>query len=117
MVARTIDAEFIRILSGTHQIRVAFERAGVRNGDEHAWLLHLPLHPGFDDYGQSKIYPNIDKKNEFDASKAMTWLNGDLWTARPSPNTDGPKRLGIDRDLSFEQIEQVILAHAASADI
>ena len=47
----------------------------------------------------------------------MTWLNGDLWTARPSPNTDGPKRLGIDRDLSFDQIEQVILAHAASADI
>ena len=117
MVARTIDAEFIRILSGTHQIRVAFERAGVRNGDEHAWLLHLPLHPGFDDHGQSKIYPNIDKKNELDASKAMTWLNGDLWTARPSPNTDGPKRLGINRDLSFEQIEQVILAHAASADI
>tara|TARA_B100001113_G_C20775232_1_gene477142 strand:- start:64 stop:621 length:558 start_codon:yes stop_codon:yes gene_type:complete len=117
MVARTIDAEFIRILSGTHQIRVAFERAGVRKGDKHAWILCLPEHPGFDAFGQSKSYPSHDRTQEIEASKAMSWLNGDLWTARPSPNSDGLDRLGLNRDLKFEQIESSMLSHAASADI
>ncbi len=117
MVARTIDAEFIRILSGTHQIRVAFERAGVRDGDDHAWLLHLPEHPGFDEFGQSKSYPTVEEKHQNEAAKAMTWLDGDLLTARPSPNWEGLIRLGIDQELSFEQIESSALSHAAAADI
>ena len=117
MVARTVDTEFIRILSGTHQIRVAFERAGVRNEDDHAWLLYLPEHPGFDEFGQPISYPEIENKQEIEVSKAMTWLDGDLLTARPSPNLEALNRLGIEGDFSFEQIESTILAFAASADI
>ena len=117
MVARTIDTEFIRILSGTHQIRVAFERAGVRNGDNHAWLLYLPEHPGFDEFGQALSYPIKENQWEIEASKAMTWLDGDLLTARPSPNLECLPRLGIEGDFKFEQIEPTILAFSASADI
>jgi len=117
MVARTVDTEFIRILSGTHQIRVAFERAGVRKGDDHAWLLYLPEHPGFDEFGQVISYPAKENKQEIDVSKAMTWLGGDLLTARPSPNLESLNRLGIEGNFSFDQIEPTILAFAASADI
>ena len=118
MVARTIDAEFIRILSGTHQIRVAFERAGVRNGDEYAWLLYLPIHPGFDEFGQSIAYPIEENDSELEtiAAKAMTWLEGDLLTARPIPHSDGPIRLGIG-EMPFERIEAAMLTHAAAADL
>ena len=117
MVARTVDTEFIRILSGTHQIRVAFERAGVRNEDDHAWLLYLPEHPGFDEFGQAVSYPTRDDKEEIEVSKAMTWLGGDLLTARPSPNLEALERLGVEGNFSFDQIESTILAFAASADI
>lgn len=117
MVARSIDTEFIRILSGTHQIRVAFERAGVRNEDNYAWLLYLPEHPGFDEFGQALYYPHKENQWEIEASKAMTWLNGDLLTARPSPNSECLRRLGIEGHFEFEQIESTILAFAASADI
>ena len=117
MVARTVDTEFIRILSGTHQIRVAFERAGVRDGDDNAWLLYLPEHPGFDGFGQAISYPVIENKQEIEVSKAMTWLGGDLLTARPSPNFESLARLGIEGNFSFDRIESTILAIAASADI
>ena len=43
MVARTVDAEFLRYLAGTHHISEAFARAGVKDGQENAWILHLPL--------------------------------------------------------------------------
>ena len=42
MVAKTPDAEFIRLVSGTHQINKAFERAGLAVGDERAWVVFLP---------------------------------------------------------------------------
>ena len=47
----------------------------------------------------------------------MTWLGGDLLTARPSPNLESLNRLGIEGNFSFDQIEPTILAFAASADI
>jgi len=118
MVARSIDAEFIRILSGTHQIRVAFERAGVRNGDEFAWILCLPIHPGFDGFGQSITYPIEENSSNLEtlAAESMTWLGGDLLTARPIPHSDGPIRLGIG-EMPFERIEASMLTHAAAADL
>lgn len=118
MVARTIDAEFIRILSGTHQIRVAFERAGIRNGDEFAWILYLPKHPGFDEFGQSINYPSNADNSELEkqASQAMTWLDGDLLTARPTPNSNGLIRLGIG-ETAFEKIELAMITHAATANL
>ena len=119
MVARSIDAEFIRILSGTHQIRVAFERAGVRNGDEYAWILCLPKHPGFDEFGQSISYPlEIEDSNlESQAAKAMSWLDGDLLTARPTPHIEGIIRLGIADEIPFERIESDMITHAAGTDL
>ena len=42
MVGNNVDTEFLRLISGTHQIRIAFERAGLKQGDENAWIVYLP---------------------------------------------------------------------------
>ena len=41
-LARSIDAEFLRYLSGTHHVSEAFKRAGVRNEDNSGYVLFLP---------------------------------------------------------------------------
>ena len=54
MVANSPDAEFLRIISGTHQVRIAFENAGIRNNDHYAWIVRLP---------ENEISKNNDKEN------------------------------------------------------
>ena len=46
MVARSIDAEFLRYLAGTHHISEAFARAGLQSGQSSAWVLCLPTAEG-----------------------------------------------------------------------
>ena len=50
MVGNNVDTEFLRLISGTHQIKTAFERAGLRSGDQSAWIVHLPDFGGLDPY-------------------------------------------------------------------
>jgi hypothetical protein len=37
-----LDAEFLRVLAGTHNVSEAFKRAGLANGTTTGWLLHIP---------------------------------------------------------------------------
>ena len=46
----------------------------------------------------------------------MTWLDGDLLPARPTPHSDGPIRLGIGETI-FEKIETTMITHAAAANL
>lgn len=41
-LARSLDAEFLRYLSGTHHVSEAFKRAGVRDGDQAGCVVFLP---------------------------------------------------------------------------
>ena len=46
MVARSVDAEFLRYLAGTHHISEAFTRAGWTDAQEHAWVAYIPVAEG-----------------------------------------------------------------------
>ena len=48
MVARSIDAEFLRYLAGTHHISEAFSRAGLQEGQTTAWVVYLPEAEGLE---------------------------------------------------------------------
>lgn len=117
MVARTIDAEFIRILAGTHQIRLAFDRIGPREGDGHVWIVYLPRTTGIDSNGLLEEYPAHEPAIEQMASDLMPWLNGELRTARPVPNREGADRLEIPSSEPISGIESSMIMMAASADI
>jgi len=114
MVSRGIDGEFLRLLAGTHQMRTAFERAGVRAGDRRAWLVRLP-----EEEEEIGGLPSSDINGMAErADRLFGWLGGELLPERPLPTEEGIMRLGIDADgLDFEQWEDVCLGHIAVADL
>ena len=41
-LARTVDLEFLRCLTGTHHLKEALSRAGVGEGAKSGWMIYLP---------------------------------------------------------------------------
>ncbi len=121
MRSHSHDAEFIRLIAGTHQIRIGFERAGVGDGDEIAWLIHIP------DFVEGQIssiqWPELDQVGlDEEAARLMRVLGADLLTYRPMPNSESIDRLsleiGLDEDPEdFSTIERAALAHIGLADL
>ena len=120
MVARTCDAEFLRIISGTHQLSSAFERAGISTGDRSAWIVHLPEIAVGEEFGRMEIPRTIYLDNELDATRLMEHLGAGLLARRPVPSEAGLMRLGaIESGESIEAAkrEDAFLLHTALADI
>jgi len=90
-ISRNADAEFLRLLSGTHQIRIGFERAGLASGDERAWLLRLP--ETMDD----GVLPTTEWRAFSTESQPMiNMLGARLMPNRPEPTLAGLNRLCIE---------------------
>ena len=120
MVARTCDAEFLRLISGTHQISTAFERAGIRSGDQSAWIVHLPETAIGGDLGQMELPRTSYLDNEVEADRLMEHLGASLLARRPVPSETGLLRLGaIETEGTIEAVghEDAFLLHTALADI
>jgi len=120
MVARTCDAEFLRLISGTHQLSSAFERAGISTGDWSAWIVHLPEIAVGEEFGRMEIPRTIYLDNELDATRLMEHLGARLLARRPVPSEAGLLRLGaIESGDSVEAAkrEDAFLLHTALADI
>lgn len=119
MRANSEDVEFIRLIAGTHQIRIGFERAGIAKGDEMAWLIHLPEFPT--ESIQEITWPNLDRHAlDQEAQRLMTVLNATLLPHLPMPHRDTVNRLELEiEDESIDDynaIERSALAHIALAD-
>ena len=123
MVGNNVDTEFLRLISGTHQIRIAFERAGLKQGDENAWIVYLPefgTEYPFNLDGETLEIPR-DTFNDAtaDANRLMLHLKSSLVTERPMPTIEGLQRLGNDSnfgDSNLLELESAFLLHAAMAD-
>lgn len=112
MVSNSIDGEFLRLLSGTHQMKVAFTRAGLAVGDTKAWLVRLP------DWTQDDLVGH-DPLNDVVAERLMGWLDAQLSPERPAPTDEGAKRLGLFEGETPERAnwESACLTHIAMADL
>ena len=119
MRANALDVEFIRLIAGTHQIRNGFERAGLVEGDQTAWLVYLPE---FVDKTISEMdWPNLDRVAlDQEADRLMRVLDAKLLPHAPIPQEECVQRLELqvedDRSLDHESIERSALAHIALAD-
>ncbi|MEE2747020.1 MAG: hypothetical protein VX473_00935 [Candidatus Thermoplasmatota archaeon] len=119
MRANSLDAEFIRLIAGTHQIRIGFERAGLANGDQTAWLVHLPDFPT-ENISEIK-WPSLDRVAlDREAGRLMCTLDASLLPHAPIPHDESVKRLDLQVEdptsLDFHSIERSALAHIALAD-
>ena len=41
MRSQTIDGEFIRLIAGTQNMNLAFDRVGIKEGDSEAWIVYI----------------------------------------------------------------------------
>jgi len=120
MTARTPDAEFLRILSGTHQIKTAFERAGLTKGDEKAWIVHIPELEIGNSFADIEIPREIFNENTKQAKRLQLHLETSLVVQRPMPSNEGLVRiesLNEGEHIPSEYMENTFLNHAAMADM
>lgn len=116
-----IDGEFIRLIAGTHQVRVGFERAGISAGDEGCWLIHLPdwkknkISPN----GPNEVYPEIKQVELSEiASRMLNVMQGDLRAKRPHPTENTVRMLCLETNgEDWIEIEKAGLAHISLADL
>ncbi|MBN16552.1 MAG: hypothetical protein CMB37_00110 [Euryarchaeota archaeon] len=119
MRANTKDAEFLRLISGTHQIRIGFERAGLQQGDSKIWLIHLPDMENKDI--RNREWPKINR-NELDqeANRLMNVFNATLVPHSPMPVEESVERLQLTLESGHgsdcQAITRAAIAHIALAD-
>lgn len=124
MVGNSVDTEFLRLISGTHQIKTSFERAGLRSGDTFAWIIHLPDFGDEDPFSTEENLVTIPRESYNDANleaeRLRLHLKADLIPRRPSPTESGLHRLGASIHSSqtkLDELESAFLTHAAMADL
>ena len=106
-VARSIDAEFMRYLAGTHQ-----------EGSEDAWILYLPQAESSRN-SLGHLHPFLPEHVAIpeDLSDLMNQLK---WNSRESlmiPSIEGSKMLGADVDsVGLDGLEERLIAHISMAD-
>jgi len=118
MVARSIDAEFLRYLAGTHHISEAFSRAGLQEGQTTAWVVYLPEAEGLEnDLGH--LQP-VAKENAAFSEQLSTLLDQLAWSSEmtgASYSIEGARQLGIDADgWDNARVHESIIAHILMAD-
>ena len=118
MIANSPDAEFLRIIAGTHQVRIAFENAGIRNSDHSAWIIRLPdieLSPKVED---NLINREVYNNHELEAIYLIERMNGSLISQRPNPTLEGLKRIVYENTIiESKSLEECFLLHLVSSNL
>lgn len=120
MIARSPDIEILRLMSGTHQIKTAFQRAGIKEGDVHAWVIYIPEGGGTVNFGDMHIERQIYSDKDNEARKLTELIGAKIIPKRPIPLIDGLKKIGIEgnfTELNFSQIEDLFLTHMSLSDL
>ena len=118
MVARSVDAEYIRYLAGTHHISEAFSRAGLKAGQEEAWILYLP-HGDAVENSLGHLQPVAQSSPSFEKdldslTKGLGWT---IQSKNMALSIEGMRHLGIDGSAWPEsRIEEALIAHILMAD-
>jgi len=120
MIAKSVDVEFLRLLSGNRQISKAFEITGLAQGDKNAWIISIPKKTAEVNHEFGLISKNIYLDLEDDANKLIQKLGSSLLPKRPTPNQSGLIKLGIelnDLNLTLGEKEDLFIGSMALTDI
>lgn len=101
--ARELDTEMIRIISGTHNISMAFKRSGLTDECRTGWMVFLD-----DKIDAELVSKEIFEKLEIEIDEHMYELN-----------LENLKKLGIEvgSDLVESKFEDIVLGHVAGSDL
>ena len=107
--ARSLDAEFLRVLAGTHNVSEAFKRAGLANGSTAGWLLHIP----------DQSIKMDSQALSMDAEELLENLGLYQHSSTLKLNLAGAKILGIHLDdtIDLSRLEASLIGHILLADV
>ena len=113
-LARTLDAEFLRYIAGTHHVSEAFKKVGIKSNDNTAWLIFLPNHIAELD----EIKPSFSL-DDFDSGveSLIQKLNVKVIEGMPEINIEGIEKMGIQLPESKLNLIDSIIGHIISADL
>ena len=113
-LARSIDAEFLRYIAGTHHVSEAFKKVGIQKSHDRAWIVYLPEYEENDD----ELYPVIDfvQSKEIFVEIAEK-LGIQPIESRPEITLDGLDKLGIEVTKLDEITEDIIIGFVISSDL
>lgn len=113
-LARTLDAEFLRYIAGTHHVSEAFKKVGIKSNDNTAWLIFLPNHIAELD----EIKPSFSL-DDFDSGveSLIQKLNVKVIEGMPEINIEGIEKMGIPLPESKLNLIDSIIGHIISADL
>ena len=113
-LARSIDAEFLRYMAGTHHVSEAFKKAGISLTQKMAWIIHLPDY----EIKEDEIYPKVDLEK---SSQTLNTLVDDLGMShadgKPEITLEGLLKLGIDVATIDDKTEDIIIGFTISSDL
>ena len=120
MIAKSVDVEFLRVLSGNHQISKAFEISGLTKGDRNAWIVSIPK---LSEQVNTK-FGHISRNSYLDLDEISTELihrlGASLLPKRPLPSTSGLERIVIgmnNLNFSSEQKEELLIGAMVLTDL
>lgn len=117
-VARSIDAEFMRYLAGTHHISEAFTRSGYQNGSQAAWIVYLPIAESSSN-SLGHLHPVVPEKPALppECSELVSRMMMTASRSKVTLSIDGAKILGVDISSdATSQLEESLVAHVLMAD-
>jgi len=117
-VARSLDAEFMRYLSGTHHVSEAFQRAGYLKGSGFGWVVQLPdAEHSTNTYEIEQPMPLINEDFESTVHELIEHLGWTKSTSAMHYSIEGMKRLGISvEDWMGPVQDDALIAHIIMAD-
>ena len=113
-LARSIDAEFLRYVAGTHHVSEAFKKVGINPSHKFAWVVYLPNSEDND----GELNPNFDVKSITNTATNLCEQLGMLQlTGKPEITIAGIENLGIDIAVIDEKTEDLIIGYTISTNL
>ena len=113
-LARTIDAEFLRYIAGTHHVSEAFRRVGYSDKSDLASIVFLPV----SEEKNQQFVPKFDSQSiEKIADEIISQLGASQTKDKYSSNFDFLPNMGISIDDRIVDNMQLLINHIISADI
>ena len=120
MIANSVDVEFLRLLSGNHQISKAFEISGLKKGDGNAWIVSIPK---LSEQASTELgYISRNSYLDLDdiSTELIHRLGARLLPKRPLPSTSAIGKIGIgmnNQNLSSKQMEELLIGAMVLTDL
>ena len=113
-LARSIDAEFLRYIAGTHHVSEAFRKVGIQEDHKTAWVINLPNYQKSAD----ELIPDLDAEENLQSIGSLCQkLSMSIIDGKPELTIDGLKKLGIDIDKINENTEDILVGLTISTEL